>query len=132
MASKRSRKGELGMVRRADIHPSEQASFTERLSGRYKAPFETTPWVEAHKLTDARVAIVTTAAIHRFDDRPFTGHIGDYRIIPSDIDYRDLSMSHSSTNFDRSHSQKDRHFQLDSKWWADGLGDQCFFGGHAT
>jgi D-proline reductase (dithiol) PrdB len=58
-------------------------------------------------LTDARVAIVTTAAIHRFDDRPFSGHEGDYRIIPGDIAYKDLAMTHSSTNFDRSAYQQD-------------------------
>jgi len=95
------------MVRWEDIHPNEQATLLERLSGRYSAPFEKTPWVEAPKLFDARVAIVTTAAIHRSDDRPFTGHEGDYRIIPGDIDYKDLAMTHSSTNFDRSAYQQD-------------------------
>ncbi len=79
----------------------------ERLGGRYVPPLEQTPWVEAPKLTDARVAIVTTAAIHRADDRPFSGHEGDYRVIPGDIDYKDLAMSHSSTNFDRSGYQQD-------------------------
>jgi D-proline reductase (dithiol) PrdB len=95
------------MVRWADIHPNEQASLEERLAGRYSAPFEQTPWVVAPKLADARVAVVTTAAIHRYDDRPFTGHEGDYRVIPGDIDYKDLSMTHSSTNFDRSAYQQD-------------------------
>ena len=95
------------MVRWADIHPNEQASLLERLGGRYSPPFEQTPWVEAPKLTDARVAIVTTAAIHRSDDRPFSGHEGDYRVIPGNIDYQDLAMSHSSANFDRSGYQQD-------------------------
>jgi len=95
------------MVRWEDIHPNEQASLKERLTGRYKPPFEQTPWAEAPRLIDARVAIVTTAAIHRFDDRPFAGHEGDYRIIPGSIDYKDLAMSHSSTNFDRSAYQQD-------------------------
>ena len=95
------------MVRWSDIHPNEQATLTERLGGRYTAPFEQTPWVKGPKLTGARVAIITTAAIHRFDDRPFAGHEGDYRIIPGDIEYKDLAMSHSSTNFDRSAYQKD-------------------------
>ncbi|SVC56829.1 uncharacterized protein METZ01_LOCUS309683, partial [marine metagenome] len=90
------------MVRWADIHPNEQASLLERLGGRYVPPLEQTPWVEAPKLTDARVAIITTAAIHRADDRPFIGHEGDYRVIPGDVDYKDLAMTHSSTNFDRS------------------------------
>ena len=71
------------------------------------APFERSPWVEAPDLIDARVAIVTTAAIHRADDRPFTGHEGYYRIIPGDVDYSDLAMTHSSVNFDRSAYQQD-------------------------
>ena len=71
------------------------------------APFEHTPWVDAPKLTDARVAIITTAAIHRVDDRPFTGHEGDYRVIPGDVEYGELSMTHSSVNFDRSAYQQD-------------------------
>ncbi len=95
------------MVRWADIHPNEQASLLERLGGRYVPPLEQTPWVEAPKLTDARVAIITTAAIHRADDRPFIGHEGDYRVIPGDVDYKDLAMTHSSTNFDRSAYQQD-------------------------
>ena len=95
------------MVRWEDIHPRERASFEERLAGRYTRPFEQTPWVQAPKLADARVAIVTTAALHRTDDRPFMGHVGDYRVIPGDIDYKDLAMTHSSTNFDRSAYQQD-------------------------
>ena len=95
------------MVRWEDIHPNEQANLKARLDGRYSAPFKQTPWIEAPKLIDARVAIVTTAAIHRIDDRPFSGHEGDYRIIPGDIDYKDLAMTHSSTNFDRSAYQQD-------------------------
>ena len=95
------------MVRWEDIHPNEQMSLKERLGRRYSPPFEQTAWVEAPKLTDARVAIVTTAAIHRSDDRPFSGHEGDYRIIPGDIAYKDLAMTHSSTNFDRSAYQQD-------------------------
>lgn len=90
------------MVRWADIPVSQQENFKKRTS-----PFDRTPWVDAPKLADARVAVVTTAAIHRSDDRPFTGHEGDYRIIPGDIDYSDLAMTHSSVNFDRSAYQQD-------------------------
>ena len=35
------------------------------------------------------------------------GHEGDYRIIPRDIDYTNLAMTHSSVNFDRSAYQQD-------------------------
>ncbi len=91
------------MVRWADIPVALQEVLTTKRS----APFEQTPWVEAPELIDARVAIVTTAAIHRTADRPFVGHEGDYRIIPGDVDYGDLAMTHSSVNFDRSAYQQD-------------------------
>ena len=90
------------MVRWEDIPKALQGNMKTR-----SAPFEHTPWVDAPKLTDARVAIITTAAIHRFDDRPFTGHEGDYRVIPGDVEYGELSMTHSSVNFDRSAYQQD-------------------------
>ena len=91
------------MVRWADIPVSQQESLKKR---QFK-PFGDPHWVDAPRLTDARVAVVTTAAIHRADDRPFTGHEGDFRIIPGDIDYADLNMTHSSINFDRSAFQQD-------------------------
>ncbi|SUZ59322.1 uncharacterized protein METZ01_LOCUS12176 [marine metagenome] len=90
------------MVRWEDIPKALQGNMKTR-----SAPFEHTPWVDAPKLTDARVAIITTAAIHRVDDRPFTGHEGDYRVIPGDVEYGELSMTHSSVNFDRSGYQQD-------------------------
>ena len=90
------------MVRWEDIPKALRGNMRTR-----SAPFEHTPWVDAPKLTDARVAIITTAAIHRVDDRPFTGHEGDYRVIPGDVEYGELSMTHSSVNFDRSAYQQD-------------------------
>ena len=90
------------MVRWEDIPKALRANMRTR-----SAPFEHTPWVDAPRLADARVAIITTAAIHRFDDRPFTGHEGDYRVIPGDVEYGELSMTHSSVNFDRSAYQQD-------------------------
>jgi len=45
--------------------------------------------------------------LHTRDDRPFTSFSGDYRIIPGDIESKDLIMSHVSTNFDRTGFQQD-------------------------
>jgi len=90
------------MVRWEDIPATLQVNLKKR-----SAPFAKTPWVTAPDLPSSRVAVITTAAIHRADDRPFTGHEGDYRIIPGDIDYADLAMTHSSVNFDRSAYQQD-------------------------
>lgn len=66
-----------------------------------------TPWAPAPDLRESRVAIVTTAGLHRADDRPFHGGAGDYRIIPDDTDPQTLRMSHVSTNFDRLGFQHD-------------------------
>ena len=69
--------------------------------------FESTPWVAPPPLRDAKVALVSTAGLHRRDDRKFRGGASDYRLIPSDVDYADLAMSHVSVNFDRSGYQQD-------------------------
>jgi D-proline reductase (dithiol) PrdB len=70
--------------------------------------FETQPWVEGPPLKERRVSIISTAALHRQDDRPFTFDPGDYyRVIPGDIKATDLMMSHVSTNFDHSGFQQD-------------------------
>ncbi|MEE2760852.1 MAG: glycine/sarcosine/betaine reductase selenoprotein B family protein [Pseudomonadota bacterium] len=63
--------------------------------------FEPTPCVAGPALNKRRIAIITTAGLHRSDDPTFTPGVGEYRIIPSDIAMDDLVMSHVSTNFDR-------------------------------
>ncbi len=69
--------------------------------------FESTPWTSAKPLRDARVAIVTTAGLHRASDEKFAGGASDYRLLPGDLDYGELMMSHVSVNFDRSGFQQD-------------------------
>jgi D-proline reductase (dithiol) PrdB len=63
--------------------------------------FDSTPWAGGPPLKARRVALVSTAGLHRRGDPPFTPGAGDYRIIPDDADMDDLVMSHVSTNFDR-------------------------------
>jgi len=60
-----------------------------------------TPWVDPKPLAECRVALISTAGLHRREDPPFTPGAGDYRIIPDDYDMGQLTMSHLSTNFDR-------------------------------
>ena len=69
--------------------------------------FEQRPWVAGTPPAERRVAIVTTAGLHRSDDRPFSPGAGDYRIIPGDCKAQDLVMSHVSVNFDRTGFQDD-------------------------
>jgi D-proline reductase (dithiol) PrdB len=91
------------MVRLSDI-PGPAGAF---LGNMPMPEFEETPWVDAPALADARIAIVSTAGLHRSDDRKFRGGASDYRLIPSDVDYADLAMTHVSVNFDRTGYQQD-------------------------
>lgn len=94
------------MARLDRMSPPEK-KYIEEL----KCPtFETNPWVDGPPLDKRRVAIISTAGLHRREDRPFTLDQGDYyRILPSDIKAADLLMSHVSTNFDHSGFQQDRN-----------------------
>jgi D-proline reductase (dithiol) PrdB len=76
---------------------------------KLKCPaFESRPWAEGPPLHQRRVAIVSTAGIHRRGDRPFTMNPGDHvRVIPGDITAEELVMTHVSTNFDHSGFHQD-------------------------
>jgi len=69
--------------------------------------FKIQPWIGGPPLSQRRVSMVSTAGLHRRDDRPFSIMSGDYRIIPGNIATNDLVMSHISTNFDRTGFQQD-------------------------
>ena len=63
--------------------------------------FESTPWASPPPLSEATVAIVTSAGLHRADQDGFEGR-GDtsYRML--DRADRELILGHWSSNFDRS------------------------------
>ena len=72
------------------------------------ATFPTQPWADGPPLNQRRVAIISTAGVHPKEDRPFTFLPEDlYRLIPGDITASDLTMSHISSNFDRTGYQQD-------------------------
>jgi len=52
-------------------------------------------------LSEATLALVTSAGIHRRDDRPFGREDPTYRVIPSDVQAGGLLQSHSSLAFDK-------------------------------
>ena len=91
------------MVRLKDL-PQE---YAENLRNLPIPDYGPTPWAEAPILKDARVAIISTAGIHRTSDAKFAGGSTDYRLIPGDLDFAELTMSHVSINFDRSGFQQD-------------------------
>ena len=69
--------------------------------------FPTTPWASGPELSKRRVALISTAGLHRRGNRPFESMSGDFRLIPGDIPAGDLVMTHISTNFDRTGFQQD-------------------------
>ena len=69
--------------------------------------FDTTPWVAGPPLAQRRVALISTAGLHRRDDRPFSPGSLEFRTIPADTPPDELVMSHVSTNFDRTGFQQD-------------------------
>ena len=61
------------------------------------APFT----VPAKLLSGCRLAIVTTAGLHRRDDRPFTPADPTPRVIPANTPAAEIIQSHTSLGFDR-------------------------------
>ena len=69
---------------------------------------ETSPFVRLAKpLAACRLAIVTTAGLHRRDDRPFGPGDQTYRVIASDTPTADIIQSHTSIGFDRVPTMRD-------------------------
>src|SRR5688572_24295230 len=69
---------------------------------------ETAPFARpARPLTGCRLAIVTTAGLHRRGDRPFGPGDQGYRVIPSDTPTADIVQSHTSLGFDRTPIMRD-------------------------
>ena len=58
-------------------------------------------------LSGYRLAIVTTAGLHRRDDRPFGPGEQTYRVIPADTPAADIVQSHTSLGFDRTATMRD-------------------------
>lgn len=69
-------------------------------------------FVAGPPLDQRRVALISTAGLHRRDDRPFGMGAADYRVIPGEVAPDDLVMSHISTNFDRTGFQLDWNVML--------------------
>ncbi len=91
------------MVRLVDLDPS----MREAILGLDCPVFDNVPWQDGPPLAKRRLAIVTSAGLHRADDPAFAVNAADYRVIPSDLPGADLRLSHVSTNFDRSGFQDD-------------------------
>ena len=91
------------MVRLRDLMTEDAA----HLLAKDCPPFEDQPFVPGPSLSKRRVAIVTTAGLHRRDDANFQLSDLSYRVIPGDVDLSELVMTQSSVNYDRSGWQED-------------------------
>ena len=69
---------------------------------------DTAPFARPGKpLSACRVAIVTTAGLHRRDDRAFGPGEQTYRVIAADTPAADIVQSHTSLDFDRAAIMRD-------------------------
>ena len=69
--------------------------------------FEMSPFVSGPPLAQRRIAILSSAALVRRDDKPFPFGSGECRFISADTPAADLLISHVSINFDRAGWQRD-------------------------
>lgn len=98
------------MVRLSEYSESERQHLLELPCPHY----ELTPLVGGLRLAEARVALLSTAGLHRRGDRPFAVGESGYRLIAGET-MANVVMSHISTNFDRTGFQQDLNmvFPLD-------------------
>jgi D-proline reductase (dithiol) PrdB len=69
--------------------------------------FDTTPFVIGPKLSERRVAIVSSAALIHRGDKPFDFGSSDYRAVSGAWANADILMSHVSINHDRNGYRRD-------------------------
>ncbi len=91
------------MARPNDM-PEEEAAH---VVAKACEPFDTKPWVEGPPLRERRVAILTSAGLHRVGDRAFSTVDLSYRVIPGTTRADELTMTHSSIHFDRTGFRED-------------------------
>lgn len=85
------------MVRLSDLSEAER----QHIMAKELPSYDSAPWVDGPPLAERRVALVTTAGLHRRDDDSFSFVDLSYRVIGGDTDLDSLTMTHSSVHFDR-------------------------------
>jgi D-proline reductase (dithiol) PrdB len=80
------------MVRLSDL-PDRIGGFLANLP---VPEFESTPWEQPPALAKARVALISTAGLHRSADRKFQGITNEYRIIPGEGEIASVAQWHYS------------------------------------
>jgi D-proline reductase (dithiol) PrdB len=70
--------------------------------------YDSIPWSPlTRELSRCKVALVTSAGLHRRCDPPFQSADPSYRVIPSDTPAAELIQSHTSIGFDRTGIYRD-------------------------
>jgi len=69
--------------------------------------FDTTPFVLGPKLSERRVAIVSSAALIHRGDKTFDFGSGEFRAVPGNWDNAEILSSHVSPNHDRNGYRRD-------------------------
>jgi D-proline reductase (dithiol) PrdB len=94
----------LTVVKRLSDMPEVEAAHLRRI----ECPtYDDTSALAGKPLGERRVALISTAGLHKRGDRPFRPGDGSYRVIPADTAANELVMSHISVNFDRTGFQQD-------------------------
>ena len=91
------------MVRLSDLPEAEAAHLLAKVC----EPFPSRPWVEGPPLAERRVALVTSAGLHRVGEIAFSTVDLSYRVIPRTASTSELTMTHSSIHFDRTGFRED-------------------------
>ena len=89
------------MVRITEM-PAVGRGFIEELE---LPEFDNPAWEKPAPAASRRVAVVSSAAVSRRGEKPFSWLARDYRVIPKDE--RDLVMTHVAVEYDRSGWQQD-------------------------
>ena len=92
------------MVRLKDLPIYEQ----EHLLSKLLPPLGPLPWVINNKsLNKKKIAIITTAGLNYRNEENFNFVDASFRAIPTETESKNLLMTHSSVNFDRTGFQED-------------------------
>ena len=88
------------------VQLAEMPAIAHRfISGLDMPDLEKTPWTKPVADTERRVAVVSTAAVSRRGEKPFSWLARDYRVIGKND--RDLVMTHVAAEYDRTAWQQD-------------------------
>lgn len=91
------------MARLEDLTPA----MAQRLRELECPAYPSAPFVSGGKLSGRRVAIISSAAIHRRGEPAMMLGANEFRELPASLPASDIVMTHVSVNYDRTGFQRD-------------------------